>query len=225
MPITVVCPGCHKRFKVSDEHAGKKGPCPKCKTQIKVPDKSDEVVLHEPENFGPKDTSGRATLKPIERTETKVSLLLTVIIIVTILLTLGVAWMFRPQEGEEVAVPLLAFGAIILAPGLAWAGYTFLRDDELEPHRGSALWIRIGACALVYAILWGLLAFVKSYFEIEIVRFDDYTWAIILPIMVAIGSFAAYASLDLEFGTAAIHYGMYLGVTVVLRLIMGLPAI
>lgn len=224
MPITVVCPGCHKRFKVSDEHAGKKGPCPKCKTQIKVPDKSDEVVVHAPEHFGPKDTSGRATLKPIERTETKVSLVLTVIIIVAILLTLGAAWMFRPQEGEEVAMPLLAFGAIILAPGLAWAGYTFLRDDELEPHRGLGLWIRIGACALVYAILWGLVVLVRAYvFEGD--PFEVVHMVVILPIMVAIGSFAAYASLDLEFGTAAIHYGMYLAVTVILRLIMGLPAI
>jgi len=224
MPITVVCPGCHKRFKVSDEHAGKKGPCPKCKTQIKVPDKSDEVVVHAPEHFGPKDTSGRATLKPIERTETKVSPLLTVIIIVTIFLTLGVAWMFRPQDGEEVAMPLLAFGAILLAPGLAWAGYTFLRDDELEPHRGLGLWIRIGACALVYAILWGLVVLVRVYvFEGD--PFEVVHMVVILPIMVAIGSFAAYASLDLEFGTAAIHYGMYLAVTVILRLIMGLPAI
>ena len=224
MPITVVCPGCHKRFKVSDEHAGKKGPCPKCKTQIKVPDKSDEVVVHAPEHFGPKDTSGRATLKPIERTETKVSPLLTVIIIVTIFLTLGVAWMFRPQDGEEVAMPLLAFGAILLAPGLAWAGYTFLRDDELEPHRGLGLWIRIGACALVYAILWGLVVLVRVYvFEGD--PFEVVHMVVILPIMVAIGSFAAYASLDLEFDTAAIHYGMYLGVTVILRLIMGLPAI
>jgi hypothetical protein len=55
--------------------------------------------------------------------------------------------------------------------------------------------------------------------------FEVVHMVVILPIMVAIGSFAAYASLDLEFGTAAIHYGMYLAVTVVLRLIMGLPAI
>ncbi len=224
MPITVVCPGCHKRFKVSDEHAGKKGPCPKCKTQIKVPDKIDEVVVHAPDNFGPKDAAGRAVLKPIERTETKFSLVLTIIIIVAVLLTLGIAWMFRPAEGEEVAMPLLAFGAIILAPGLAWAGYTFLRDDELEPHRGFGLWIRVGACALVYAILWGLVVLVRVYvFEND--PFEVVHMVVILPIMVAIGSFAAYASLDLEFGTAAIHYGMYLGVTVVLRLIMGLPAI
>lgn len=224
MPITVLCTGCHKRFKVSDQFAGKKGPCPHCKTQIKVPDKSDEVVIHGGDEFGPKDTKGQGVLKPIERTETKVSPLLTTIIIVAILMTLGIAWMFRPEEGQEVGWPLLAFGAVLLAPGLAWAGYTFLRDDELEPHRGAGLWIRIGTCALVYAILWGLVVLVRMYvFEGD--EFEIVHMVVIVPIMVAIGSFAAYASLDLEFGTAAIHYGMYLAVTVILRLIMSLPAI
>jgi len=47
----------------------------------------------------------------------------------------------------------------------------------------------------------------------------------VAPAMFGVGAFAAYLSLDLEWGTAAIHYGMYLLVTIVLRLIMGLPAI
>ena len=46
----------------------------------------------------------------------------------------------------------------------------------------------------------------------------------IAPVMAGIGAFGAYASLDLEYGTAAIHYGFYLLVTVALRLIMGLAA-
>ena len=37
MPISVVCPGCKARFNVSDKFAGKKGPCPKCKTVLTVP--------------------------------------------------------------------------------------------------------------------------------------------------------------------------------------------
>ena len=43
MAITIVCPGCHKRFSVSDNFAGQSGPCPKCKTVIKIPEKSTEV--------------------------------------------------------------------------------------------------------------------------------------------------------------------------------------
>ena len=69
MPIPVTCPGCLARFTVSDKYAGKQGPCPKCKQTITVPDKSQEVVIHAPENYGPKDAGGRPVLKPIKRVE------------------------------------------------------------------------------------------------------------------------------------------------------------
>ena len=49
MAINVICPGCHTRFKVSDKYAGVEGPCPKCKVKIKIPEKSDEVVIHTPD--------------------------------------------------------------------------------------------------------------------------------------------------------------------------------
>jgi len=223
MPIPVVCPGCRKSFQVSDKFAGKQGPCPKCKTIIKIPDKGEEVVIHEPEGFGPKDSTGRATLKPIARTETKVSPLLTGAIIVAILAALTIAWMFRSPEGE-VPTLLLLIGAVLLAPPLAWGGYAFLRDDELEPYRGTELLIRAGICALVYALLWGLVALVKVYVfegdQLEVVHM-----VFIAPVMVAIGAFSAFATLELEFGMGAVHYAFYLAVTVILRLIMNLSAI
>lgn len=220
MPIPVVCPGCKKSFNVSDKFAGKQGPCPKCKTIIKVPAKSEQVVVHAPEEFGPKDTKGRAVLKPIARHETKVSPRLTAVIVGAIVVVLAAAWMLRSPTGE-VSSLLLAFGALILAPPLAWAGYTFLRDDELEPFRGKELWIRVGACSVVYAALWGLVALVTGYVlggdRVEVVHM-----VFIAPLMVGIGAFAAFASLDFEFGTAAVHCALYLLVTVALRLILGL---
>ena len=36
-------------------------------------------------------------------------------------------------------------------PPIAWAGYTFLRDDELEAYRGVNVAIRALACGLVFA--------------------------------------------------------------------------
>jgi hypothetical protein len=149
--------------------------------------------------------------------------LLTAVIIVAILTALTVAWMFRTPEGEVPTLVLL-IGAILVAPPLAWGGYAFLRDDELEPHRGTEMLIRAGLCALFYALVWGLVALVKVYvFEgdpLEVVHM-----VFIVPVMVVIGAFTAFATLDLEFGMAAIHYGFYLAVTVVLRLIMNLSAI
>ncbi len=223
MPITVVCTSCRKSFRVSDKFAGKKGPCPNCKTVITVPEKGDEVVVHEPEEFGPKDSKGRATLKPIARTETKVSPLLTAAIIAAILAALTIAWMFRSPEGEVPTI-LLLLGAVLLAPPIAWGGYTFLRDDELEPYRGFEMLIRAGSCALVYSLLWGLVALVKLYL-FDGVPFEVVHMVFIAPVMVGIGAFSAYVSLDLEFGTGAIHYAFYLAVTVALRLIMGISAI
>ena len=222
MPIPVICPGCKKSFNVSDKFAGKQGPCPQCKTIIKVPEKIEEVVLHAPEGFGPKDTKGRAVLKPIARKETNVSPLLTGIILVASVVVLAVAWMFRSPTGD-VPVLLLVVGALALAPPLAWAGYTFLRDDELEPYSGKELSLRVVACSAVYAALWGLVALVTGYVlgggELEVIHM-----VFIAPVMIGIGSFGAYVSLDLEFGTAAIHCSLYLLVTVTLRLILGLSA-
>ena len=74
MPISVVCPGCKARFSVSEKFAGKKGPCPKCKAVILVPNApAEEVKIHVPEQFasGGKDSKGRAVSKPILREETK----------------------------------------------------------------------------------------------------------------------------------------------------------
>ena len=45
MPIQVTCPKCFTRFSVSEKFAGKKGPCPKCKSEITVPDVGEEVVV------------------------------------------------------------------------------------------------------------------------------------------------------------------------------------
>ena len=222
MPIPVVCPGCKKRFTVSDKHAGKKGPCPQCKTVIQVPEKGEEVVVHAPEGFGPKDALGRAVLKPIARKETKVSPVLTAVILIAIVAVLAGAWMFRSPDGKQPLL-LLALGAIALAPPLAWAGYTFLRDDELEPYSGKELSLRILACSAVYAILWGLVALVTGYVlggdDVQVIHM-----VFIAPVMIGIGTFAAYLSLDLEASTAAIHCSLYLLVTVTLRLILGLSA-
>jgi hypothetical protein len=44
----------------------------------------------------------------------------------------------------------------------------------------------------------------------------------IAPVMIGIGAFGAFASLDFEFGTAAVHCSLYLLVTIVLRVILGL---
>jgi hypothetical protein len=222
MAIDVTCPGCHTRFQVSEKFAGKQGPCPKCKKIINVPSKKDEVVIHAPEVSGPVDSKGQAVLKPIARKEVRLSTVQIVIIAVSVLTVLIAAVVLRIQFQGKDSLNLrmiTTFGAILLGPPLAFAGYTFLRDDELEPYRGKEILLRSLACGLVYAATWGFLWFV--FWNLEMTP----TWPLMaaaVPVMLGIGAVASQASLDFELGTGALHYSMYLAATVALRLILAM---
>lgn len=225
MAIDITCPGCKTRFQVSEKFAGKQGPCPKCKTVIKIPELKDQVVIHSPELEGPKDSKGQLVLKPILRKETRLSAVQIVAIIGGVVVVLLVALFLRISYAKvpdhEFPLGILIGGAILLAPLLSFAGYTFLRDNELEPYRGIELILRLIPCMIVYPGLWGLFWLVFGYLE-----FTPQIWhyGVAIPILVAIGAFAAHLSLDLEPAQAAFHCGMYLTATVALRLILGLPA-
>ena len=94
MPITIVCPGCHGRFSVSEKFAGKQGPCPKCKTVISIPKASEEVKIHAPEDYGgAKTATGKLVLKPIAREATKLSTTWVLAIGAATLITIGLAFM------------------------------------------------------------------------------------------------------------------------------------
>jgi hypothetical protein len=228
MPIQVICPGCHTRFTVGDQHAGKAGACPKCKGQIVVPTKADEVVIHAPESeAGAKDAKGRNVLKPLKRKEAKFSINTTAIIAGVVLLAIAVAWLVGRTEmtgGNRFIA--LAFGAVLLGPPLAYAGYTFLRDDELGYYQGKDVLLRSLACGLIYALLWGVYWWVGNQFfgddaytaGLEMVQLAGLT----IPIML-LGAFAAFVSFDLEFMTGFFHYALYFLVCIGLRFVMGLP--
>ncbi len=229
MGIQVVCPGCKKRFEVSDKFAGKQGPCPQCKTVIKVPEKTIEVKIHAPETVSVpgKAAVGGPVFKPISRKYLNATpqvwfgVIAGVVVVFVAALVLG-----RGHSPEKpVSTVILALGAILLAPPLVLAGYTFLRDPELEPHRGATLWIRIAAVALVYAALWGLLGILKPFWPfVDSVTSEIALPAlvVIVPILLGIGGLAAYAALEIDYTTAVLHYAVYLGITVLLRLCLQL---
>src|SRR5688500_15735095 len=95
MPIDVTCPGCKTRFPVSEKFAGKQGPCPKCKTVIKIPEPKDQVIIHSPELEGPKDPTGQLVLKPIARKESRLSAVQLVAIFGGVVVVLIVALFLR----------------------------------------------------------------------------------------------------------------------------------
>lgn len=218
MPLTVVCPGCKKRFTVSEKFAGQKGPCPKCKFEITIPALGDQVVVHAPESGTLKDSKGQAVSKPILREETRFSPKVAAGIGAAVLVVLVLAVILRRGPDSEPIPGIIPFlGALLFAPPLAYGGYTFLRNDELEPYTGKDLLIRVLACAGSYAFLWGAFWFVSS----QLGPFDITQLVYILPPFVFAGAFAAYASLDLDYMIGLVHYGFYLLVTGGLALFIG----
>jgi len=231
MPIQVVCPGCKKRFQVSDKFAGKQGPCPSCKAVIKIPEKAGEVTIHAPDavaGTAGKTATGQPTFKPIRRKHLTASPVMIVSIIGGIIVVLLAALFIRMGTDSEnpVSTVILGPGALLLSVPIAWGGYVFLRDPELAGYSGTALYLRVGICAIVYVALWGIWSLVlrpawgfgMSPDPIEL------PWlVIIVPALVAAGALAPFATFDLDYATAAVHYGFYLGTCVLLRVIMHLP--
>jgi len=229
MPIQVICPGCHTRFTVADQHGGKTGACPKCKGSITIPEAGEEIVIHAPElEPGAKDSRGRSILKPIKRKQAKFSVNITVAVVGLVVLSAAIAWLLgRSLEDLGDKLPwVLAGGAILLGSPLSYAGYTFLRDDELGVYEGTSVLLRSLSCGLVYALLWGVYMFLGSQifgsdaFEegLEMVQIAG----LIVPLL-GIGAFAALVSFDLDFVTGFFHYALYLLTTIALRFVMDLP--
>jgi hypothetical protein len=220
MAIVVVCQSCHKRFKVSEKFAGKKGPCPNCKETIYVPKADEQVQIHTPEHSeaSARGRGGDLVLKPIEREETKLPTWAVISIGVACLMAMIIALILRGAEDSTKRV-MAMIGAIVLAPTLVLAGYTFLRDDELEPYRGMWLWIRTGICSAVYVLCWAVYGFLVP----EEWTDELWKWAFLGPAFGAAGATAAFACFDLDFGSGFFHFVFYAGVTLLLALMMGLP--
>jgi hypothetical protein len=219
-----------KRFSVADKFAGQKGPCPKCKTIITIPKKEDEVIIHAPNHSeaGAIGISGQHVLKTFKRKDTKFQPLLFTGVVASVLVALLIALVIRSTGPPETWLKALA--AIVLGPPLAWAGYTFLRDPELDAYQGLPAVIRSIACGLVYALLWGLYWFLGYRFfglGTDALKHGLEIWmmiVLVVPVFAA-GTLAAYASFDLDPGSAFFNCAMYFAVTVILRLVANLPAL
>jgi hypothetical protein len=225
MSIQVICPNakCRERFVVSDKFAGQTGPCPKCKSPIRIPKKEEEIKIHSPEDAGPKDSTGKLVLKPIARKDAKFSVILAVIIGAMVLLALGGAYALGAVYKGDPPIWILAPMAVILAVPLGYGGYAFLRDDELEPYSGQELLVRSIIAAVIYGAIWGIFAMLRVFV------FPDGISLMMLTIvavpLAALGAVAAYGALDLSFSSAALHFGLYAVFTLALALLMRIDLI
>jgi len=225
MPIAVTCPKCLTRFSVGEKFAGKKGPCPKCKNEITVPELSEQVVIHAPPDAVPKDSKGVSVLKPIKRTEVKISRALIFGSIGGVLLAILLAVGLRLTGGAPL--PLLVLAALAVAPPLVRFGYAISRDSELEPFYGQELWVRVAITSVVLAATWIVYAFVAPYvFDYDKASELPLLYSgIALVVMLALGSLAAMAAFDLELSGGLVIAGVYITATLVLCLIAGVPLV
>jgi hypothetical protein len=220
MSIAVTCPGCLKRFQVNDKYAGKSGPCPSCKKIIKVPAKTEEVVVHAPEEFesGGRSTTGKLVLKPIQREETKITPVTIAVIAAAVALIFIGAFVSGRMDLFQKNIILSAIGLLLISPPTALAGYTFLRNNDLEPHRGMELYLRLLACGIAYVVLWGVFYYAFGRVQPDAI----WTWGILATPFLLAGTAAAWIGLEIEPGNAFMHYAFYLIVTIIFRWCAGL---
>lgn len=221
MSILVVCPGCRKRYTVSDQFAGKSGPCPNCKTIIKVPEKSEEVRIHAPEEFerGGRGTTGKLIFRPIRRQEVKLTPITLLSVGGFALVTLLAAWMLGRAQALVGNWTLGTIALLLVSFPLTGGGYWFLHhDEELAPYRGRALYIRSAICATAYVVLWGAYSYAAQRYLPGTMEFFTF---VALFLLVIPGALAAHACFDLEPESAALHYCFYLLITIVLRWLAG----
>jgi hypothetical protein len=221
MPIPVVCPGCKSQFSVSDQFAGRTGPCPKCKQPITIPATVVKAVtIHEPEAPVAAATgTGRPALAPIKRSDKPlepVALAATGAAVVAALLVAWVlGWAFAPAGPPAW---LLAVGGLVVAVPCAALGYVGVRDPELEPYRGRSLALRSLICAAVYAGLWCAKGLLPAEQTAEI-----WQWVYLGPLFFVPGVIAAMAAFDLDQGRGVAHFSLYAMFTSLLRWLAGLP--
>ena len=221
MAIDVICTGCHKRFQVSEQFAGRKGPCPACKTIIEIPKLEDVVVVHEREQT---KTGAPAKLDSIRRQRTTVSKLELIISGATLVVGLALAFAARFSISETVTQPS---GLINLIAGLSLGvatsclSYVILRNQDAEIiNDKSTLFKGIGV-GLLYGGVWRL-----QHLIIDNVLMMDGT--VILPAViilalatVAIVSFAPMAAFEFEYSQGFISVCLFVAMLAIYSLIAG----
>jgi hypothetical protein len=218
MAIPVICPGCKASFRVSEKFAGKTGPCPKCKAKITIPAAGPEIKVHEEAPVA-KDSKGRPVTQPLPRFEETMSTN-TMVLIGAGSLTLLVLAFFLGRILKDSQMMLAGIGLAIVSLPLVLAGYRIFREEEAEPHHGRALYIRAAICAALYALYWGVFAFVPNEWIVEY-----WSWFYIAPPFLLAGAVTAFACLDLEIGNGFFHYCFYLAATILLRYVIGMGSL
>ena len=219
MSINVVCPGCLKRFKVSDRFAGLKGPCPNCNTVIQIPKAA--VKIHGAEEFdkGGKTSTGKLILKPISRLDMDFDPVRAGFIALGVLGVFLLALLIGNMTlsmGTRDFIGMI--GLFLVAFPLSLFGYQVLRDrEQLFVVTGVELYQQTAICAAAYAVLWILFETLAWYMRAD----EIFIW-IYFAAFVCLAMLAAHAILDINTGNALLHSLIFFVPILFLRGLMGL---
>ncbi|HBT76776.1 MAG TPA: hypothetical protein DEB39_07585 [Planctomycetaceae bacterium] len=221
MAINVVCPGCLKRFQVSERFAGLKGPCPNCNTIIDIP--KEQVKVHAPEDEAAagKAVKGGATVRPLERIGRDFDIrrfyyaaggTVLLLFLTAILGHIGLPVVVRNVLG---ALGLLAIGVPI-----AMYGYWTIRDrEDLFLWSGRELYQRCAFCGGGYALLWIAMEIVSSYTGAS--SDPIYLWLFVL-LFAGLSLILPHVVFDFDFTRGLAHYLTFFLATILLRALLGL---
>ncbi|MCL2745062.1 MAG: hypothetical protein FWE67_14555 [Planctomycetaceae bacterium] len=219
MPINVVCPGCFKRFSVSDRFAGMKGPCPKCNTVINIPKAA--VKIHGAEDFdqGGKTAAGKLILKPLERLDMDFDPVKAGIALAGVLAMFIAALLIGSMNLQKGTLDVIGgIGLIFIAFPVSLFGYQILRDrEDLFMLIGEDLYKRVGLCAAVYAAVWILFELTIWY-----TGANEYVLCMYFAVFAISAAAAAHGILDINFGSALLHFLIFFIAVLFLRWAIGL---
>jgi hypothetical protein len=218
MALNVVCPGCLKRFQVSDRFAGQKGPCPNCKTTIEIPKAPVKIHGLEGSEYGAKDRFGNPTLKPLERIVSDFDVqntLLYAAASICVLITAFFIGCMTMSTGFRSGIAFL--GLALLSFPLSLFGYQVMRNkDQLFIYTGTDLYRRTGLTALGYVILWLVFEYFLQYANVGIFS------VLYFAVFACFGMFFASLVLKIPFSNALRHFLVFAVPIVLLRCAAGL---
>ena len=209
MAIDVICPGCFKRFQVSDQFAGRTGPCPGCKTVISIPTLEDQVVIEEPVHK-PGAPGAHTKIDGIARRVGFFGRFEVITLCSLFAAAAVIAILSNILQGDPVGVLnatsgfFFALGLVLVSLASSVLGYGVLKDSEVEAFDRRSTIIRSAITAIIYCLI-------ASVFVAAALLFDHHKdpRTLILTIVGAacfvIASFAPMVLYEMELIQGALH--------------------
>ena len=220
MAIDVICPGCHKRFQVSDQFAGQKGPCPGCKTIIQIPKLEDVVVVHERETTS---SGAPAKLNSIRRQHTTAGkselLCASGALLAGLLSTILVRFLSETKPNPGFFTTLLI--GSLLGSSTSLLGNIVLRGQDNGSNNGRKTIVRACLVGVIYTVIWRMLVLLSDGLLVE-------DGSVILPAVIilaialtAISTFLPMFVFDFEYQQGLVHVALFISSLAIYSLVLG----